>query len=283
VNAADPAYVAARRVLLDALGALEDHLPSLVLVGAQAIYLRTQVSRLRSAPYTTDGDLAINPNLLLEEPELGATMTGAGFTLEPSGNRSLQPGLWYKAVLVDGSPSEVEIDLLVPQAAIAHGNERGARLPNHSRRASRLVSGIEAALVDCSNVPISALEQDDDRVVNCNVAGEVALIVAKVHKLRDRIDAPGASGRRLADKDAGDVVRLLLGTDAAYVAARLKSLAEDPIAGPVVAEAIVLFPELFGGRRTPGTTMAVSALASDLPAGQVEVICQEFAGVIRSD
>jgi hypothetical protein len=39
VIAADPLYVAARRVLLDALGALDNHREALVLVGAQAVYL----------------------------------------------------------------------------------------------------------------------------------------------------------------------------------------------------------------------------------------------------
>jgi len=36
-----PLMVEARRVLLEALDALEDHRGSLVLVGAQAVYLRT--------------------------------------------------------------------------------------------------------------------------------------------------------------------------------------------------------------------------------------------------
>jgi hypothetical protein len=35
----EPITIAARRVLLDALDALEDHRDGLVLVGAQAIYL----------------------------------------------------------------------------------------------------------------------------------------------------------------------------------------------------------------------------------------------------
>jgi len=36
-----PEYVAARRILLDALDALHDHIDSLILVGAQAVYLHT--------------------------------------------------------------------------------------------------------------------------------------------------------------------------------------------------------------------------------------------------
>jgi hypothetical protein len=37
VSDAAPEYVTARRVLLDALSALQDHLDSLILVGAQAV------------------------------------------------------------------------------------------------------------------------------------------------------------------------------------------------------------------------------------------------------
>lgn len=37
-----PEYIAARRVLLDALTALEDHLDNLILVGAQAVYHHTK-------------------------------------------------------------------------------------------------------------------------------------------------------------------------------------------------------------------------------------------------
>ena len=36
----DELYVIARRVLLDALAALSSHLDAIVLVGAQAVYLR---------------------------------------------------------------------------------------------------------------------------------------------------------------------------------------------------------------------------------------------------
>ncbi len=48
-----PLMVEARRVLLDALDALTDHRDSLVLVGAQAVYLRTDEIVLSfSASYT---------------------------------------------------------------------------------------------------------------------------------------------------------------------------------------------------------------------------------------
>lgn len=39
LGAPDPLYVAARRVLLDALTALREHRDAIVLVGAQAVYI----------------------------------------------------------------------------------------------------------------------------------------------------------------------------------------------------------------------------------------------------
>jgi hypothetical protein len=279
VDALDPAYVAARRVLLDALDALRDHRRSIILVGAQAVYLRTPESRLRAAPFTTDGDLAIDPRNLAAEPELERAMITAGFTLDPRG-RTRQPGLWFKSVEVSGFPTDIEIDLMVPAAAIAHGSERGARLPDHSRLASRLAPGLEAALVDYSICSITALDPSDHRVVSCNVAGEVALIVAKLHKLNDRIEEPGPRQQRLSDKDAGDVVRLMMASDPSTTSSRLKQLADDPIAGDVVRTAESLLRSLFGARRAPGTVMAVRALATDLQAPQVETICESFVAEV---
>ena len=66
----DPRYVAARRVLLDALTVLAPHGDAVILAGAQAVYLHTGAADLAIAPYTTDGDLVLDPLLLGEAPEL---------------------------------------------------------------------------------------------------------------------------------------------------------------------------------------------------------------------
>ena len=50
----DELYVMARRVLLDALEALGAHRDAIILVGAQAVYLRVGEADLAVAPYTTD-------------------------------------------------------------------------------------------------------------------------------------------------------------------------------------------------------------------------------------
>jgi len=60
----DPRYGAARRVLLDALQALQAHADALVIAGAQAVYLHTGDGDLAVAPFTTDADLAVDPKAL---------------------------------------------------------------------------------------------------------------------------------------------------------------------------------------------------------------------------
>jgi hypothetical protein len=76
----DQEYVRARRVLLDALAALSEHRDAVILVGAQAIYLHTGDSDLATAPYTTDGDLALDPGSLESSPLLDQILRSAGFT-----------------------------------------------------------------------------------------------------------------------------------------------------------------------------------------------------------
>jgi hypothetical protein len=104
----DPRYVAARRVLLDALTALAPHGKAVIVVGAQAIYLRTGLNEIAIAPYTTDGDLALDPTLLGDDPELERSMLDAGFRLSVQGGDRAQPGAWFATEKVNGE------DLVVP-------------------------------------------------------------------------------------------------------------------------------------------------------------------------
>jgi hypothetical protein len=74
----DPRHVGARRVLLDALEALAPHSGALIVAGAQAVYLRTETIELSVAPYTTDGDLTLDPSALEQDPALQDAMRAAG-------------------------------------------------------------------------------------------------------------------------------------------------------------------------------------------------------------
>jgi len=270
-------YVAARKVLLDALRALEAHGQAVILCGAQAVYLRTGEADLAIAPYTADGDLALDPSLLRDLPRLEVAMGEANFTLR-TGAR-YQPGSWVAPAEVEGATVWIPVDLIVPEGVAGKGGRRGARLGAHGNRAARRAVGLEAALADRSPMQIGALDPSDTRSIETLVAGTAALLVAKAHKLHDRL----SQGRteRLADKDAGDVVRLIQATVAIEVAATMARLQKDPIAGPVTKSALDYLDQLFGRRGGTGIEMAARALFPALSGDTIEVICTSYVAQLR--
>lgn len=245
-GALDPIYVTARRALLDALDALGPHRAALVLVGAQAIYLHTGEADLVVGLFTKDGDLVIDPGRLTPRPKLEDAMGGAGFEL------SSQPGIWR-------SSSGAEIDLLVPEAVAGTGGRRGARLPGHAPRAARKVHGLEGALVDRAPRTLEALDPGDRRSFEVNVAGPAALLVAKLHKLGERQDQP----RRLLEKDALDVHRLLVAVTTHDLAAGMRRLLSEPVSSAVATEAVAYLERLFDSPSALGAQMAAAAVPQD--------------------
>ncbi|HEY1650426.1 MAG TPA: hypothetical protein VGG09_00960 [Acidimicrobiales bacterium] len=270
----DPLYVEARKILLDALVALAPHGKAVIVVGAQAVYLRTNETELAVAPYTTDGDLALDPSLLGDHPELEKAMGDAGFRLQPQAGGNIAPGVWLATVEVDGQTHDVPVDLIVPEGAATSGGRRGARLGAHGNRAARRAVGLEATLVDHSRVLITALDPTDRRSIEAEVAGPEALFVAKAHKLNDRIASRKTS--RIDDKDAADVVRLMQSVPAPEVRNTLNALANDPMAGETVRDGIVYLRDLFARRRRPGIEMAARAMRVAMDASTVEVICTAY-------
>ena len=189
-GAPDPLYVRARCALLDALDALEPHLDAIVLVGAQAVYLHT-ADTVAVAEYTTDADLAVAPDDLADSPLIGDALTARGFTPR------VHPGGWL-------SPDGIYLDVMVPDALAGPGT-RGARLGAHGKRAARRAKGLEATLVDRERRTVVALDPADTRAREIWIAGPAALIVAKLHKIGERVGTQG----RVRDKDALDLYRLL--------------------------------------------------------------------------
>lgn len=61
-------YVEARRVLLNALDALRPHLDAVVVVGAQAVYLRTAGRLEGYQPFRTDADGCARPGTPRRHP-----------------------------------------------------------------------------------------------------------------------------------------------------------------------------------------------------------------------
>lgn len=255
----DPEYVAARRVLLDALDALGTHRKAVVLVGAQAIYLQVGEGDLAVSPYTTDGDLAIDPRELDDAPELARVLEAAGFEL------AVRPGSW--------TLSEVQIDLMVP-ASLGGSGRRGARLGVHGNDVASKASGLEEAVVDHVLVRIAALDPTDTRAFDIHVAGVAALQVAKLHKIHERRDDPA----RRQDKDGLDVLRLLRFADTDFLASKLAELAAHPIAGDVTRQARELLGNLFGERHGIGSQMAVRASSGLEDEVAIAASCEVLAG-----
>jgi hypothetical protein len=192
-------YIAARRVLLDALEALGDHIEHVILVGAQAVYLHTGSGSLSVAAMTTDADVALDTAGLQDSPEISGLMRNAGF--RPGTN----PGRWLGA-------GDVAVDIMVVphQGNPPRPDSRAARIPPHGKGSARITPGLEAALVDRAPQTIMAMEATDPRAITINVAGPAALLVAKVIKISERFDS-AERGRtdRLREKDALDVLRVL--------------------------------------------------------------------------
>jgi hypothetical protein len=248
----DELYVVARRVLLDALEALGAHLDAVVLVGAQAIYLRVGEGDLAVAPYTTDGDLAIDPAVLAEIPPIERALTAAGF--QPKAKDSV--GVWITHRPTTQDPrTEVGVDLLVPASVSPGKGRRAARLRGHDERAARIVRGLDGALIDADRLRLTALDPEDRRAFELRVAGPAALLVAKVHQIAER---RGTS--RASDKDALDVLRLLRGTETPDLAGRYQRLLGDARSSPTAEAALALLGQQFTGRRGAGVEMLLRAV-----------------------
>ena len=259
---------------------LAPHGDAVILAGAQAVYLHTGAADLAIAPYTTDGDLVLDPLLLGDAPELEAGMSASGFHLQPQPGGHVEPGIWLARVSAAGEEFLVPVDLIVPEGAVSGAGKRAVRLSGHGARAARRAVGLEAALVDNSTMTIAALDPADERSLKARVAGSAALLVAKAHKLHDRV----ASGRadRLDDKDASDVVRLMQTTRPDEIAVTLSALAQGAIAGAPTTAALTYIEELFGRRGRPGIVMASRALRTAIPEDRVQTICVAYVTALCS-
>lgn len=258
----EQAYVLARRVLLDALDALDDQRDAVVLVGAQAIYLHTGDADLAVAPFTTDADVAIDPEKLQVDPKLGEALREAGFHADAQ-----KVGTWITSRPFEGRRVDVEVDLMVPEAVGGPGR-RGARLGGHGKSAARKAKGLEATLVDWQTTSIAALDDEDRRVLQVAVAGPAALLVAKLHKIAERV----VSDDRRQDKDALDVLRLLQ-LDARELADGIRKILANEVAAEVTKEAISAMQDLFSEPSSAGSQMAARAAAPLEPAERTAASC----------
>jgi hypothetical protein len=264
-------YSVARSALLDALEALHEQRDAVILVGAQAIYIHTGDADIAVPAYTSDGDLLLEPARLKDEPKLAAAMERARF------RRGSQPGSWLCEREVDSVLTTIPVDLLVP-LALGGGRGRGARLGAHGDRVGRQTRGMEAAVVDHAPHHLTSLSAADPRVFAIRLAGPAALLVAKLHKLGERSQERAA--KRLKDKDALDVLRILRAVPREVLRETLVRLRHDDLAERVTREALDYLRTLFGSREGLGTQMVVQATERledpEMIAGSCEALATDL-------
>lgn len=260
-----------RAVLLDALEVLEHQRAAVVVIGAQAIYLRTGGVDVALAEATKDCDVALDPRALANDPLVEASMRGGGFV---PGD---QPGSWLSG---DGIP----VDLMVPERLAGAGGRRGARIPPHHKSVARRASGLEATLVDNSEIGVRALDPRDPREIRARVAGPAALLVAKLFKIAERVATPG----RLVDKDAHDIYRVLRAVETEPLRSAFDDLLQHDLSRDVTRRSIDYLDELFAsGPEALGAVMA--GRAEDLVgepeqvAVAVSFLAADLVGALRPE
>ena len=150
---------------------------------------------------------------------------------------------------------------------------RAARLTGHDARAARKVVGLEGALVDLDRMQLGSLADDDPRMLEVQVAGPAALLVAKLIKINDR-----GGTHRHSDKDALDIARLLRGVETDDLSKRMKKVQRDPRSAEVAGQAIDLLRTTFGHRAGAGIVMAIRATGGFIDADELAVSCSFLAG-----
>jgi hypothetical protein len=272
--------VVARRVLLDALEALGPHRDAVVLVGAQAIYQHTATAELGVAAYTSDGDLGLDPAKLGDEPLIEAAMIAADFSREQP-DKTAQPGIWWKRQIISGVDVAIEVDLLVP-AELSPGTRRSVSLPPHDRMALHRVQGLGVAMEDHERRAIASLEPTaDPRVIEIEVAGVAALLVAKAHKLGERF-ANDQRPDRLLTKDASDVLGLMIASEAYEIAATFERLLTIPRVADTTRQGLRYLDQLFGTSLSPGVQMAIAALRTVKEPASISTLAPAYVAILPS-
>lgn len=150
---------------------------------------------------------------------------------------------------------DVAVDLMVPTEVSGLGTRksRGVQAPPHDRYSMRRTRGLEGALVSYAAQKITSFEPNDPRAFYAKVAAPAALLVAKLHKIKDR--AGQTQGRR-DDKDAHDVYRILRSIETAVLVSEFQLLRREKLSSAVTIEAFEILQNFFGSRHAAGSMMA---------------------------
>lgn len=249
----EPETVYARRVLLDTLQALEAHIDSLILIGAQAVYHHTGASAEVTVPlYTTDADIAVNIETLSRDPEISSRLRNAGFT------STAGPGHWV-------NEQDIAVDLMVAPHQSGR-NKRGARaatIAGHAKGIARITPGLEPSLIDNEMTLIKSFETHDQREFALKVANPAALLVAKAIKISERLETVTKYPKRVEAKDALDVFRIFQAIETKTLVSGFKSHERDEHSRSISRHALDIYSRQAASADGEIAKLASSAVRND--------------------
>ncbi len=149
------------------------------------------------------------------------------------------------------------------------------RLSGHAKEVARKARGLEAALVDKAIVPIAALDPADDRSFSVAIAGPAALLISKLHKIAERLGE--REQRRLDDKDALDILRLLQAVETDTLRASIVGLLQSDLAREITREAVDILESHFTSPSAAGPRMAARAVGALMSGDEVVQSCAVLA------
>jgi hypothetical protein len=169
--------------------------------------------------------------------------------------------------------------LIVPEIYAGDGR-RAARIAGQKNAAGRAF-GLELAIWDRRRLLVAALDEPADRI-QAWVAGPAALLVAKAHKVHERLAQVAQRPDRLRPKDSGDVALLMMVTDGAGVARVMTKHVEDhPEIADVVDSASEFLVEMYGVSdalpRAQGAAALGERFAKDEVLGAIDQWLADFA------
>ncbi len=261
----EPSLVRGREAVFAAVHALASQASALILIGAQAIQewaLPVEAS-LAISPGSKDADLQIDARIVAAEPTLEASMERTGF------RRASQPGTWF-------SPQDVQVDLLVAESQARGHGRRSAGVGDHDPRSARRVPGLEACLLFKETRRIASFTPGDRTTLEMFVARPAALLVAKLHKVGERIRD---QARRAQAKDAFDVLRLLQAPGGEGLADDLLIGRSDALCWPSVRQGVEYLRALFSTPAAAGCRLLRDGYAGvgATLAAQVQVLASELS------
>ena len=216
--------------------------------------------------YTRDSDLVLDVSTLAGAPEISNLLKAAGFYQVIGASR----GAWLNR-------KGIPVDLMTP-FTLTGGGSRAADISPHMKETARRTPGLEAAIVDNKVMDIQSLEVDAP-ALSMRVAGPAALMIAKAFKINDRKN----NTSRLMDKDALDIYRLLIATEATDLIPKFEILLSDPISDSTALAGVKFLNEIFIlGEEPIGGVMLARALESiqdaSVASNAVRIMMSEILG-----